>query len=155
MKWKYTFQVVHTSRIQALITQPFVSKGYVCTKANVRKGTSPLFLFIYLLIFWYLVASFVRQLILFCPPLCLQTIQFVPLQRWRSRCDISFLPSPRAKMDLDLAPAAWAVVPGESSSFVFCNSFWLLCCWPGPLVHPAGAPPWRFSCLLPFSSLTN
>lgn len=67
------------------------------------------------------------------------------LQHWRSRCDISFFPSPRAKMDLDLVPAAWAVVPGESSSFVFSDSFWLLCWRPGLLVHWTDAPPWRLS----------
>lgn len=32
----------------------------------------------YFSFFGYLVASFVRQLILFCPPLCLQTVQSVP-----------------------------------------------------------------------------
>lgn len=48
-------------------------------------------------------------------------------------------------MDLDLVPAAWASVPGDSSSFVFSNSFWLLCCWPGLLLHPNDAAPWRLS----------
>lgn len=67
------------------------------------------------------------------------------LQHWHLRCNISFFPSPRAKMDLDLVPAAWAVVPGESFSFVFPDLFWLLCCRPGLLVYRTDCPPWRLS----------
>lgn len=55
-----------------------ISKDYSCTKANVTKGTTPLLLLFIFFFFEYLMASSVRQLILFCPPLCLQAMQPVP-----------------------------------------------------------------------------
>lgn len=130
-----------------------ISKDYSCTKANITKGTTPLLLFFFFLnTSWHLLSGSLSRFVLL---LVYRLCSLCLLQHRCSQCVISFFPSPRAKMDLDLVSAAWAVVPGESFSFVFCDLFWLLCCWPGPLGHWADAPPWRLPFPLPFSFLAN